>query len=382
MAATQDSGKYSYAIKKSGIRLNANEPLVVATGGTVTLPSTTTIGGSTVSALGVVTATSANALTVGPAGTTNPSFNVDTSGGVTDVTGININSNAAGSGIAVSVLSSGTNENLTLDAKGSGTITLNGIGTGNIITGATLAPAANKGITASSGTGIFDFSAASGTFKTSTGINTLGGATNINSTSATSLTVATAGSGLTNPAFQVDASTGSQAAGLKITGAATGGTVAAVAIDSGSNTNLSVNGKGSGTLLLGNVSTGQVSIGRGSVKPPIHSGTITALGTSQNVTPTAAQLVGGFITQTSATGAGTATLDNGTNISTAVPGVAVGDTFQCIYANLGGGQTVTITGATGSTVIGSAAVTSGKIAIMTFVNTGANAWNVYVNLSA
>lgn len=90
--------------------------------GAVTLPASTTIGGSSVSALGVVTATSANALTVGPAGTTNPSFNVDTSGGVTDVTGININSNAAASGVAITVLSSGTDESLSVAAKGAGVV--------------------------------------------------------------------------------------------------------------------------------------------------------------------------------------------------------------------------------------------------------------------
>ena len=39
---------------------------------------------------------------------------------------------AAASGLALSVLSSGTNENLTLDAKGSGTITLNGTATGTV----------------------------------------------------------------------------------------------------------------------------------------------------------------------------------------------------------------------------------------------------------
>jgi hypothetical protein len=64
----------------------------------------------------------------------------------------------------------------------------------------------------------------------------------------------------TNPAFLVDCSTGSQAAGLKVTGAATGGTVALAAIDSGSNANISVNAKGSGTIAVGNVSTGAVTI--------------------------------------------------------------------------------------------------------------------------
>lgn len=66
--------------------------------------------------------------------------------------------------------------------------------------------------------------------------------------------------GVTNPAFQVDASTALQVAGLKVTGAATGGTVAISAIDSGSNTNLNINAKGTGTIGIGSISTGSVTI--------------------------------------------------------------------------------------------------------------------------
>lgn len=214
------------------------------------------------------------------------------------------------------------------------------------------------------------------------GVTTFGASTSVTVTSASAVALAIGLTGATNPAFAVDSSTGSQAAGLLVTGATAAGTVALAAISSGGAANVSLNAKGTGTTLVGNLSTGQVSIGRGSVKAPIQSNTLTALGTTQNTTPTAAQLVGGALTQTSAVGAGTATLDNGTNISAAVPGVAVGDMFRCTYFNLGGGFAVTITGASGSTVIGTAAVPSGKGAIMTFVNTGTNAWNVYVTLSA
>lgn len=78
------------------------------------------------------------------------------------------------------------------------------------------------------------------------------------STSATAFTVGRLGA--TTPAFQVDASTASQVAGLKLTGAATGGTVAVVVIDSGSNANLTINAKGTGTIGIGSVSTGRVTI--------------------------------------------------------------------------------------------------------------------------
>jgi hypothetical protein len=108
--------------------------MTIASGATVTLPSTTTIGGSSVSALGVITSTSANALTAGANGATNPVFNVDASTSSV-ATGLNIKGAAAAAGIAVSAISSGTDEALTVDAKGAGLLTLNGTGTGNVVIG-------------------------------------------------------------------------------------------------------------------------------------------------------------------------------------------------------------------------------------------------------
>lgn len=84
------------------------------------------------------------------------------------------------------------------------------------------------------------------------------GTTTVTSASANSLAVGPNGS--TTPLFNVDSSTSSAVAGLKITGAATGGTVAVVTTDSGSNTNLTINAKGSGTIGIGSVSTGAVTI--------------------------------------------------------------------------------------------------------------------------
>lgn len=83
------------------------------------------------SAQHVVTSASANALAAGLAGSTNPAFNVDAST-ASSATGWNIKSAAAAGGVALSVLSSGTNENGNIDAKGSGTLTLNGTATGGI----------------------------------------------------------------------------------------------------------------------------------------------------------------------------------------------------------------------------------------------------------
>src|SRR3990167_1836303 len=79
-------------------------------------------------------------------------------------------------------------------------------------------------------------------------------------TSAAAASLSVGRLGATTPAFVVDSSTGSQAAGLKITGAATGGTVAVVAIDSGAATNVTINAKGAGTIGIGSVLPGAVTI--------------------------------------------------------------------------------------------------------------------------
>lgn len=189
------------------------------------------------------------------------------------------------------------------------------------------------------------------------------------------------GQALATPVFQIDSSTSSQIAGLKLTGAVTGGTVALAAIDSGSAASLTIDGKGAGTVGIGNTSTGEVSLSRGARKSLIVGGTVTT-GNAQNVTPTAAQLLGGQYKHTTQTAGGTFTLDTGTNISSAVTGVAVGDTFTCLYIN-NGNQTGTITtAASGTTLFGTAAVAASKTALLTFSNTGSNAWDVYITVSA
>lgn len=125
-----------YAVRLRLVSLGSGTVLaegatVPQTGGlTLAIPITQTVA-STAQA---ISSTSANAFAVGPAGTTNPSLNVDASTG-SAATGLNIKSAAAAGGLAVSVISSGTNENLTVNAKGSGTITFQSVATGNIIIG-------------------------------------------------------------------------------------------------------------------------------------------------------------------------------------------------------------------------------------------------------
>lgn len=81
----------------------------------------------------------------------------------------------------------------------------------------------------------------------------------ITSSATTALSVGL--NGTTNPALQVDASTASQAAGLKIKGAVTGGNVAVSAIDSGANTNLLVDAKGTGAVGINSVTGGPITLG-------------------------------------------------------------------------------------------------------------------------
>ncbi len=86
---------------------------------------------------------------------------------------------------------------------------------------------------------------------------TINGATSITSSAAASLAVGL--NGATTPAFVVDSSTASQAAGLKVVGATTTGTVAVVTVG-GASVNLTINATGTGTIGIGSVSTGAVTI--------------------------------------------------------------------------------------------------------------------------
>ena len=130
-ATTAATGKFTTLLATSlalnGATIGSN---ALAITGTAAISSTLT------SAADTITSASANALAVGLNGATNPAFNVDAST-ASSATGINIKSAAAAGGLAISVISSGTNEALTINAKGSGTI-----GIGNVSTGAvTITPA-------------------------------------------------------------------------------------------------------------------------------------------------------------------------------------------------------------------------------------------------
>ncbi|MFA6082137.1 MAG: tail fiber domain-containing protein [Patescibacteria group bacterium] len=96
---------------------------------------------------------SATALIVAPSTTsTYYSLQVDSSA-ASAATGIKITAKAAGSGADISTISSAANENLTINAKGTGTITLGDVSTGNIILGT---DGGNIGVGAAPGAYKFD----------------------------------------------------------------------------------------------------------------------------------------------------------------------------------------------------------------------------------
>lgn len=86
------------------------------------------------------------------------------------------------------------------------------------------------------------------------------GALTVTSNSANALTVGP--NGATNPVLQVDASTASQAAGIKIIGLGTGAGVSLSVIDSGLNSPIYLDAKGSGGINLGLNSTGNITASR------------------------------------------------------------------------------------------------------------------------
>lgn len=115
----------------------------------IALKKNTTLAGTM-----AITSASATAFTVGRLGSTTPALLVDAST-ATSITGFSVKSAAAGNGLALAAIGE-TNVNVILDAKGSGTLSLNTVATGNIVlgratTGVSLAVTA--GITSSGPTG-------------------------------------------------------------------------------------------------------------------------------------------------------------------------------------------------------------------------------------
>lgn len=92
--------------------------------------STTFVDPAVINSTCTITSTSGTAFTVAASGS-NYGLHIDEST-ASAATGLRIKPAAAGSGLALSTISPGTNENLTIDAKGTGTVTIGGTSTGNV----------------------------------------------------------------------------------------------------------------------------------------------------------------------------------------------------------------------------------------------------------
>lgn len=123
-----------------GVSLNPNDfctmlGLVTITdisiSGTLTAAGTALSGNTGVTGTLTVTSASASSFTVGRQGATSPALKVDAST-ASSASGLSIVAAASGAGVAVAAIG-GAAEALTLDAKGTGTITIAGTSTGNVV---------------------------------------------------------------------------------------------------------------------------------------------------------------------------------------------------------------------------------------------------------
>jgi hypothetical protein len=285
---------------------------------TFALPAGTTLGGVSLalSALGPISSTSANAFAVGPnaTATTNPSFNIDASTG-SAITGLNIKSAASGNGVALLALGS-ANELITLDAAGTGILGINTLGTTSGL------------VTIGNSTSVAGAA--------------INGPLTITSASASSLAVGRLGA--TTPAFAVASNTGSQAAGLKVTGAAANGTVAVVSNQASGNNNLTIDAKGTGTVGINTVgtTTGLVTIGNTTsllglaVNGPLTFSNAVVTCTASTLAPSAAQSGTVFMLNRAA----------GITVTLPVPVVGMIYRFIVCTANTGTLSIITDTGTT------------------------------------
>jgi len=127
-----------FAISATEIRfeLGGASSGTIDVGGDENFDSITAIGavnGASLAWTTTATGTSSNAaaLAVGPNGATNPVIKVDAST-ASAATGVSITGAAAAAGVAIAAISSGTNEDMTIDAKGTGAVILGSSSTGGV----------------------------------------------------------------------------------------------------------------------------------------------------------------------------------------------------------------------------------------------------------
>ncbi len=97
---------------------------------------------------------------------------------------------------------------------------------------------------------------------------------------------------------------------------------------------------------------------------------------AQNATLPAATLASGFLVHTSTSSGGTLTVDTGANLDTAFPEWQIGETMRCHYLN-DGNQTVTLTGASGTTALSAQTIATLQGRTIWFLKTAAQTYSVW-----
>ena len=143
-------------------------------------------------------------------------------------------------------------------------------------------------------------------------------------------------------------------------------------------------GKAADVAMTGDVTisnTGATSIGAGKITDVMRAvATKVVENTDGNITVLAADLLKRYFEKTGCTAGRTLTFDTPANIQAAFV-ATTGARFRWLFANTSG-QTITLTAVTGLTLKGTAAVPTGKTAIVEFVNTGAGTIDVVITLGA
>lgn len=130
-----------------------------------------------------------------------------------------------------------------------------------------------------------------------------------------------------------------------------------------------------GTLASPTLTTPTIN---GSKRTGVNRKTVTVVSGTAAQTLSGANMAAGAVFELTGTTARTFTLDTGTNLSTAVPGVAVGDAIQFVVKCSGTSTgTITMAGAAGTTLSSTAVIAIGTSRLFTAVNTGSNAWTIY-----
>lgn len=97
---------------------------------------------------------------------------------------------------------------------------------------------------------------------------------------------------------------------------------------------------------------------------------------TQNATLPAATLASGLLVHSSTTAGGTLTVDTAANLDSAFPEWQIGETMECHYVN-DGDQTVTLTGATGTTRVSAQTITTLQGRRIVFLKTAASTYIVW-----